>query len=90
MKIKNKEKEMKNCLFDLVCYHCENLDLVEWEDITLYCNICHKKDNQDKNCMRAGVECNECEYFVELSYFEDNRAQCLKKIKREITTPTKK
>ncbi len=75
---------MKNCLFDMVCYHCENLDLVEWEDITLYCNICHKKEAQNKRCLRAGVECNECEYFVDPSYFEEYKEECLEKIRGKI------
>lgn len=75
---------MKNCLFDMVCYHCENLDLAEWEDITLFCNICHKKEAQNKRCLRAGVECNECEYFVNPSYFEEYKDECLEKIRGKI------
>jgi len=81
---KIRRRSMKNCLFDLVCYHCDNLNLVEWEDITLYCNICYKKDKQDENCVKADVECGECEYFVELSCFEENRNEYQKKMRKRV------
>lgn len=73
-------------MFDMLCYHCKNLNLAEWKEISIYCNICFKKENQDKSCIEAAVECSDCEYFMETSYFEKHREECLKKMRKKVSS----